>query len=379
MKIKSLLALILIFANTLLAKQKLPAPIIDSKPSVQIALLLDTSNSMDGLITQAKTQLWKVVNSFADAQCDGTTPHVEVALYEYGNNSLSAETNYIRQVQPFTRDLDEVSKQLFSLSTNGGEEYCGAVIQRSLADLQWNRHPKSYKVIFIAGNEPFTQGPISAHKACKDGIKKEITINTIHCGSRNDGIRGKWHDGAALAGGKFLIINQDQAVCHIDAPQDKKIAELNSQLNDTYIPYGTHGRAGKQKQEAADSNANTHSKSGAALQRAITKSTKNYSNASWDLIDAVKETGVKLESIDQKKLPEGMRNLTEEQLKNKLQQITLKRSEIQSNIQKLNQERSVYIAEERKKLTTSSTITLDEAIVQTTRQQAEKKGYLFLK
>jgi hypothetical protein len=29
---------------------------------VQIALLLDTSNSMDGLIDQARSQLWRVVN-----------------------------------------------------------------------------------------------------------------------------------------------------------------------------------------------------------------------------------------------------------------------------------------------------------------------------
>jgi predicted secreted protein len=29
---------------------------------IQIAILLDASNSMDGLIEQAKTQLWKIVN-----------------------------------------------------------------------------------------------------------------------------------------------------------------------------------------------------------------------------------------------------------------------------------------------------------------------------
>src|SRR4051812_15614294 len=36
-----------------------------AKPKVQIALLLDTSGSMDGLLAQAKTQLWKIVNEFA--------------------------------------------------------------------------------------------------------------------------------------------------------------------------------------------------------------------------------------------------------------------------------------------------------------------------
>ena len=37
--------------------------------TVQIALLLDTSNSMDGLINQAKSQLWDIVNEFSLAKC----------------------------------------------------------------------------------------------------------------------------------------------------------------------------------------------------------------------------------------------------------------------------------------------------------------------
>src|SRR3984885_15967920 len=74
-------------------------------PTVQIALLLDTSNSMDGLIAQAKTQLWGVVNEFARAKKHGRTPRLEVALFEYGNNRLSPEVGFVRLVLPFTDDL----------------------------------------------------------------------------------------------------------------------------------------------------------------------------------------------------------------------------------------------------------------------------------
>ena len=38
---------------------------------IQVALLLDTSNSMDGLIEQAKTQLWKIVNELTSAEQKG--------------------------------------------------------------------------------------------------------------------------------------------------------------------------------------------------------------------------------------------------------------------------------------------------------------------
>ena len=87
---------------------------------VKIALLLDTSNSMDGLINQAKAQLWDIVNQFSYAKCgNGHRPGLQIALYQYGNDGLSSREGYIQQVIGFSSDLDEISERLFSLSTNG--------------------------------------------------------------------------------------------------------------------------------------------------------------------------------------------------------------------------------------------------------------------
>lgn len=175
-----------------------PPAVIDGETEnrIQIAILLDTSSSMDGLIDQAKTQLWKVVNTFIEAKRDGKAPFVEVALYEYGNNNNAAGNDWIRLVSPMTRDLDQLSRDLFALKTNGGEEYCGAVVQRALGDLSWDTREDTYKAIFIAGNEPFTQGGVDARSVCKEALAKGIVVNTIHCGNRQEGINGAWHDGA---------------------------------------------------------------------------------------------------------------------------------------------------------------------------------------
>ena len=132
----------------------------EKKPLVQIAILLDTSGSMEGLIEQAKSQLWKISNEFIKARQEGLAPTVQVALYEYGKSSLAQESGWIRQILPLTTDLDKVSEELFALRTNGGEEYCGWVIKRAVEDLEWSPASDAYKVIFIAGNEPFTQGPV---------------------------------------------------------------------------------------------------------------------------------------------------------------------------------------------------------------------------
>jgi hypothetical protein len=117
------------------------AKIVEKKPVVQIALLLDTSNSMDGLIEQAKSQLWKIVNEFINAKQNGKRPDLEVALFEYGKSSLVASEGFIRMIVPLTNDLDKISEELFALKTNGGNEYCGWVIREAVNRLTWSKAP----------------------------------------------------------------------------------------------------------------------------------------------------------------------------------------------------------------------------------------------
>ena len=379
MKTKRLLIAGFLSALPLHAKD---VPQVDPAPSqakVQIALLLDTSNSMDGLIDQARTQLWKVVNTFVDARRDGVTPFVEVALYEYGNNSLHVANNYIRQIEPLSRDLDEISRELFALKTNGGEEYSGAAIQRALADLAWDPSEKTYKAIFIAGNEPFTQGPVDPRQACKDALAKRIVVNTIHCGTRDAGIAGSWHDGAALAEGKFMIIDQDKAVAHIDAPQDKAISDLSQALNKTYLGYGKTWAESARKQTAADKDAHANAMAGADVSRAVTKASSNYINTSWDLVDALREKKIDPAKIPAGDFPAEMRALAPEARVDFIEKAARSRAVIQSQILELNKQRQAHIAGEMKKQATSGPQTLDEALVETTRAQATERGYSFTK
>ncbi len=345
---------------------------------VQIAILLDTSNSMDGLIDQAKSQLWKVVNTFTAAKKDGKTPFVEVALYEYGNSGLSIGNQYIRLVEPLSRDLDEISRELTALKTNGGEEYCGAVIGRALSDLAWDQSKETYKVIFIAGNEPFTQGPVDVRQTCKDAAEKGIIVNSIHCGSREEGMIGKWHDGPALAGGKYLAIDQDKAVAYIPSPQDKEIAELGAELNKTYIGYGKQRQEAPRKQAAADNFAEAAAPAGAPVERAIAKASKNYDNRAWDLVDGVREKEVELKDVPADELPENMRAMKPEERTAYVEEASRKRAAIQEKIGELTAKREAFVEKERaRQAAEDGGKTLDEVITETTREQAGRIGYVF--
>ncbi|MDX1680529.1 MAG: vWA domain-containing protein [Akkermansiaceae bacterium] len=367
-------------ADEAVAEAKKPAP--DDQPAegqakVQIAILLDTSGSMDGLIEQTKTQLWRIVNTFIDAKQNGQVPFVEVALYEYGNDGLESETHWIRQITPLTRDLDLVSKELFGLQTNGGSEFCGAVVKRATLDLKWDESPDTYKAIFIAGNEEFTQGPIDPKQSCQDAVSKGVIINTIHCGDEQAGISGGWKSGAMLADGKYLVIDHNSAVVHVDAPQDAEIVKLNEELNETYIAFGAKGEDRLMEQKRQDGNALKNAKAGASVQRVVSKASVNYHNSSWDLVDACKDADFDWTELKDEQLPEEMRKLDLEGRKKYVAEHQAKRDAIAEKIQKLNKERREFVEEKLKEMGDEGANTLDKVMVSTVRAQASKKGYEF--
>ena len=348
----------------------------EAPPQIQIALLLDTSTSMNGLIAQAKTQLWKVVNEFIPARRDGRQPELRVALFEYGNSGLPASEGHIRLVTPLTDDLDKVSEELFALTTNGGSEYCGQVIQVATNRLDWSPSSDDLKLVFIAGNEPFTQGGVDYRAACRAAVSKGIVVNTIFCGNLAEGERTNWKDGAVLADGEYVSIEQNRTVAHIAAPQDDEIARLGGEINNTYIPYGEYGAAGQARQTAQDANV-AATGVGNTVQRAVTKGSANYSNQAWDLVDGVKNGVAKLEDVKPEALPEEMRSMSLEQRQAHVTEKTRQRAELQKQIQTLNQQRKQFVAAKMKELAESGQDTLDSAVIKICRKQAAARHFEF--
>ena len=353
------------------------APFTGDRAAVDVAILLDTSNSMDGLINQAKSQLWTIVQQFAQAKKDGKTPTLRVSLFEYGNSKLPAAEGYIRQVVQLTDDLDRVSEGLFSLRTKGGDEYCGQVIKEAIKRLDWSTQANSYKAIFVCGNEPFTQGPVNYEKWCKKAIGKGIVVNTIHCGSYSDGISGQWQAGAQLAEGKFLNINQDKKEVHIKCPQDKIILELNTKLNKTYLWFGEADERGRyaRNQIAQDRNASSFG-GGAPLSRAIAKGGRGYNNAKRDVIDAVREDSSALAEIPEAKLPSKLQKMSKSEREQHVAKLSAERKQLQEQIAKLNRERTDYITKQKANKTQEGKgATLGDAVTEAVQTQLKASGF----
>lgn len=341
---------------------------------IQVALLLDTSNSMDGLIEQAKSRLWNIVNTLTSLKYNGQTPQVEIALYEYGNDGIRDE-NYIRQVTPLTQDLDLVSEKLFALRTNGGSEYCGAVIRDASANLNWDSNEKSMKLIYIAGNEPFNQGKVDYREVISKAKNKNIYTNTIYCGSREEGIQDLWQNGATTGGGKYFNIDSDKRVIYIETPYDTKISECNTKLNDTYIYYGNHGSEYKMKQITQDKNAEVQSVS-SLVERTVSKSKKNaYKNEHWDLVDKAEKDESFITNMKPGELPDELKGKSKEEIKKAVSIKSAEREKIQKEIEELSKKRQIYINDEMKKRGTDDSDDLGKAIENSIQELAKKNGY----
>ncbi len=347
------------------------SPITKSK--IQAAILLDVSNSMDGLIDQAKAQLWNMVSVMGKAKCDGETPRIEIALYEYGRDDNDAAKGYVKQISPFSSDLDKLSQHLFSLTTHGGREYCGQVIYTSLDELTWDTASNAYKVIFISGNEDFLQGNLHYTQACNEAKKKGVIVNTIYCGDRLQGIKEHWNLSAECGNGNFTNINSDARPEDIPTPYDSTLITLNYQLNGTYISYGKEGTQGLALQGSMDMKNRAFSRSAAVGRISAKADTNLYFNGSWDLVDASSDDKSILERIDMKTLPDSLRNKNKSQLKAIIAQKSIERTNIQNEIRAISAKREIYINEERaKKVKNNTDQTLETEVEKMIREQAKR-------
>lgn len=352
---KILILLSAIVGSNLAFAQPEPLNVNQQNPrKIQVAILFDASNSMDGLLEQAKSRLWNIVNELGTLRYQGQVPSIEISLYKYGHSELSSASNYIQQLVPLSTDLDLISKQLFEIKTNGGDEYCGAVIGTALFELNWSTNPSDLKMIYIAGNEPFNQGGIDYKEVCKTAATRQIFVNTIYCGDHAQGIREFWFDGAQIGLGDYFNIDANKAVVHIETPYDLKINAYNDSLNRTYLEYGSEGRAKKEEQVHQDINAGSLAPS-AMTERSIAKSNAYYSNETWDLIDADKK-GVDITKLKDDQLPEELKGKTEEEKKAYIEKKKLEREKYQNEINVMAKERQAFIDEEMKKRAESGNV-----------------------
>ncbi len=355
----------------------LALPVLSAEPDrsrIDLALCLDTSNSMDGLIGSAKLKLWAIVNELARAK---PTPALRVALLSYGNTGYEPGKGWVRKDLDFTSDLDQVFAVLNALTTNGGEEYVARVVQDAAEGLDWTESPSALKLVFVAGNEAATQDPeCKVPEVFKRAIAKGIQVNTIYCGSPGDPDAAGWREAAGYADGQYAVIDQDRGTVVVNTPMDKRLEELSARLNTTYLAFGSRGRAALQNQAAQDGNARALAPA-AAAERCESKAGALYEAGDWDLVDALEKDKGHLRKVKDEELPEEVRRLPAAEREAYVAGKAAERKAIQEEVRKLAKERDDYVKDEMKQRGEKGAQGFDEALRKALREHAERKGIRF--
>jgi hypothetical protein len=358
-----------VLAALCLAPVLTAAPAAPAKPkSIDVALCLDTSNSMDGLIDSARRKLWTIVNDLARIE---PAPKLRVALYSFGNDTYSKDAGWVRKDLDLTTDLDEVYRQLYALRTKGGTEYAARAGRDALKDLAWTEGPDAIRILFVCGNEAATQDPtLSLENVAAEAKAKKVFLNTIYCGPATDNIYPGWKQYAALAGGKSANIDQESNRPDPATPFDAELTKLSTKINETYCWYGAKGDTAKRNQVAQDTNAAKEAVSVAA-DRGITKGGGCYTCPEADLIDRMlTDKTFDLKKIKDEELPEDMKKMKPEEREAHLKKKAAQRAEIQKQIAELAAKRAKFIADERKKEPRSAADQkFDEALKTVLREQ----------
>ena len=356
------------------------------RPLAQIAILLDTSGSMKGLIDQARCQLWNVVSELAGAAKSGTPVKLEIAVYQYGSSLLPASEGFIRKVAGFTSDLDEVSKALFSLSTGGGDEYCAQVIDEALGGLKWSEAPGAYKAVFIAGNESFEQGKVEFGTVLSKALSKNIPINAIYC-ARPKGVNEMkgWQISASLAEGLFFQIDHNHHLPNMKTPYDSRMRELNRKMNDTFVWYGAKSSKIAQNQKMQDANAAKMSDH-AYASRMSAKIGHLYHHADHDLVDALAHKRVTLAEMPQEQMPELMRKMSTAERMDFIKKKSMARDSVRRQMADVISKRHAFLQRNMQQVgaagkasQSGKMMMLGDALVNAVLSQTKQSGFVFSK
>ncbi len=346
---------------------------VTSGQAIDVAICLDTSGSMNGLIESVKQKLWDVTNELGRAR---PAPRIRVALLTFGSPEYGSETGFVRVASTLTEDLDTLQQKLFALGTSGGDEFVGRVVKTAIDQLPWSTEKDALKIVFVCGNESADQDRVVHFRdAAREAWQRGVFVNAIYCGDANDAQAPLWREIPALGHGAFAAIDHNQKVVEIPTPFDDKILELSTRINTTYIPCGADGEKGKTRQEEQDRNSSSMGK-GSGASRGEWKGSRNY-KCEWDLIDRLSQTNLDVDSIKNDDLPENMRKMSFDEKRAYVAAKNAERTAIQKEMAELRAKRSAFIAEEQRKSAEPGKNAIDQIMKQAIREQAMQRGFLF--
>ena len=347
------------------------ADVAVSKPKMQVVFLLDATGSMSGLIGTAKEKIWSIASSMTQTT---PAPDLEIGMIFYRDRGDEFVTKHI----PLGKDLDDLYEQLMEMQAEGGgdePESVNQALHEAITQMQWDSKPKTYKSIFLVGDCPphmDYQDDVKYPASCAEANKKNITINTILMGNNSEAGR-IWKSIAQKTNGEFIQTNMNVNNISIRTPYDKKINNLQYELDQTRIYYGKEAvkMTAKQAQSEKMAVLADEAINARRAEYNLSESGKSAYYGAGELINDVKN-GKELSFISVDELPETMRNMSDSERKKYVDSLIVKREQLEQEIQNLGKQRQQHIDAELESMDASIVEkSFDDVVYEAIKEQAE--------
>ena len=360
-----------LFAQTHSPKASVKKSRPDTRDTLEMVFVLDTTGSMGGLIDGAKQRIWGIINEVMQKP---SKPRVRVGLVAYRDNG----DEYVTKLLPITEDLDKVYTTLMDYRADGGgdePENVRKALAEGVRNAGWSAStPNLAQIVFLVGDAPphtYRQEP-DVLATTAEAVRKNMIINTIQCGSL-DGTREIWQSIAVRGEGRYFAIAQDGGVQAISTPYDAKLAELAVKVGKTYVTYGDKSTRDENinAQSVNELRITTRAAMGAQAERAVNKAVNSF-QYEGDLVQAVENQTVKIEEVKTENLPEELQKMSVSERKKEIDRRIAERKAIRAEILDLSKKRDEFIAAERAKQ--GKTNGFDTAVAQALKEQLLRKG-----
>tara|TARA_R110002096_G_scaffold16106_34_gene55249 strand:- start:1271 stop:2449 length:1179 start_codon:yes stop_codon:yes gene_type:complete len=358
------------------------------RPKVEVCFVLDTTGSMGGLIQGAKDKIWSIANEMVSTK---PAPEIRFGLIGYRDKGDA----YITKVYDLSEDIDAIYGHLMEFKAQGGgdgPESVNQALHESVTKMSWNKSKDVLKIVFLVGDAPphmDYQDDMKYPEICQLAMKQDLIINTIQCGNMN-GTREVWEEIAGKGEGEYAAILQSGGTVAIRSPYDAEISEINRKLNATVVGYGDRRALAAARSKVA---AASSAKEEAAADRAdylikAAPSADPFADISGggggavkvisgdeDLIALIAEKKVTLEELEEEKLPDNLKSMTQEERTAHVEKLQKERQELQQQMAELVKQRGEFLSEEKKRLAAAGKSDgFDLKVKKMIREQAEAKG-----
>ncbi len=340
------------------------------RPVVEVAFVLDTTGSMGPLIEGAKRKIWSIATSIVDAN-----PEAEVRMALVAYRDIGDE--YVTKKFDLTTDIQGLYGELLAFRARGGGDWPESVneaLDVAVTKLNWSKGREICRIIFLVGDAPPHMDYAQDRKypdVVADARKRGIIVNAVQAGDARDTER-VWREIAQHANGEYLRIPQDGAVVVIETPYDRKIHELQIELNKTVIPYGKRAeQRAVQDKLARSAAAPAPAASDMAAYMNKKAGVRELITGGGDLVGDMIAGRTRLEAVPEAELPEELRPLAPAERKALIETQTLTRKALDERMSEFVKQRDGHIAVERAKQPEAKD-SFDRVIEDTLRKQVTR-------